>query len=181
MSDPKDLEHYLEERIDEKNKAAQQARLSPEREEAEIRKSQNRRRAAITLLTDTIIPFLEESKKALTKARLVVNPKATNHEVVGVTFQIRDLEEKVIHSSVYEIDIGAEIPLVRSRKEADEQSAGVDLADEVGVRKFEDLDTKAVGQLLKFAIDEYVSVRARFTLREEAVGRVTYALTHSPR
>ena len=176
MSDPKDLEHYLEERIDEKNKAAQQARLSPEREEAEIRKSQNRRRAAITLLTDTIIPFLEESKKALTKARLVVNPKATYHEVVGVTFQIRDLEEKVIHSSVYEIDIGTEIPLVRSRKEADEQSAGVDLADEVGVRKFEDLDTKAVRQLLKIAIDEYVSVRARFRLREfrlreEAAGR----------
>ena len=157
MSDPKDLEHYLEERIDEKNKAAQQARLSPEREEAEIRKSQNRRHAAITLLTDTIIPFLEESKKALTKARLVVNPKATNHEVVGVTFQIRDLEEKVIHSSVYEIDIGTEIPLVRRRKEADEQSSGVNLADEVGVLKFEDLDTEAVAQLLKIAIDEYIS------------------------
>jgi hypothetical protein len=157
MTDPKDLEHYLEERIGEKNKAAQQDRQSAEREEAEIRKSQNRRHAAITLLTDTIIPFLEESKKAMTEARLVVNPKVTNDEVAGVTFQIRDREEKAVHSSVYEIDIGMESPLVRSRKEADEQSAGVDLADQVGVRKFEDLDTKAVAQLLKIAIDEYIS------------------------
>ena len=78
MSDLKDLEHYLEERIGEKNKAAQQARQSAEWGKAEIRKSQNRRHAAITLLTDTIIPFLEETKKTLTKARLVVNPKATS-------------------------------------------------------------------------------------------------------
>jgi hypothetical protein len=159
MTDPKDLEHYLEERIGERNKAAQQDRQSAEREEAEIRKSQNRRHAAVTLLTDTIIPFLEESKKAMTEARLVVNPKVTNHEVAGVTFQIRDREEKAVQSSVYEIDIGMEIPLVRSRKEADEQSAGVDLADQVGVRKFEDLDTKAVAQLLKIAIDEYISAK----------------------
>jgi hypothetical protein len=47
--------------------------------------------------------------------------------------------------------------LVRSHKEADENSAGVDLADQVGVRKFEDLNTKVVAQLVKLAIDEYVS------------------------
>jgi hypothetical protein len=159
MTDPKDLQHYLEERIGEKNKAAQQARQSAEREEAEIREGQDRRHAAITLLTDTIIPFLEETKKAMTGAHLVVNPKVTNHEVVGVTFQIRDREEKAVHSSVYEIDIGTEIPLVRSRQEADEKPTGVDLADKVGVQKFEDLDTKAVAQLLKIAIDEYASAK----------------------
>ena len=157
MTDPKDLQHYLEERIGEKNKAAQQARQSAEREETEIRESQDRRHAAIKLLADTIIPFLEESKKAMTGARLVINPKVTNHEVVGVTFQIRDLEGKAVHSSVYEIDIGTEIPLVRSRKEADERSTGVDLAYQVRVRKFADLDTKAVAQLLKIAIDDYAS------------------------
>jgi hypothetical protein len=157
MTDPKDLQHYLEERIGEKNKAAQQARQSAGREVAEIRRSQDRRHAAITLLTDTIIPFLEESKKAITGARLVVNPKVTNHEVAGVTFQIRDREEKTVPSSVYEIDIGMEIPLVRRRKEADEQSSGVNLADEVGVLKFEDLDTEAVAQLLKIAIDQYAA------------------------
>jgi hypothetical protein len=58
---------------------------------------------------------------------------------------------------IFAIDIGIELPLIRSHKEADEESAGVDLADEVGVRKFEDLNTKVVAQLVKLAIDEYVS------------------------
>jgi hypothetical protein len=158
MTDPKDLQHYLEERIGEKNKAAQ-ARQSSEREEAKIFEVQDRRHAAITLLADTIIPFLEESKKAITGARLVVNPKVINDEVAGVTFQIRDREEKAVHSSVYDIDIGMGIPFVRR--------TGVDLADQVGVRKFEDLDTKAVAQLLKIAIDEYATAKypSAFTLR----------------
>jgi hypothetical protein len=74
-----------------------------------------------------------------------------------VTFQIRDRKERTVQSSIFEIDIGIELPLVRSHKEADEESAGVDLADEVGVRKFENLNTKVVAQLVKLAIDEYVS------------------------
>jgi len=169
MTDPKDLQHYFEERIGEKNKAAQQARQSAELGQAEFRENQSRRHA-ITLLTDTIIPFLEESKKAMTGARLIVNPKVTNHEVAGVTFQIRDREEKAVQSSVYDIDIGTEIPLVRSRREADEQSAGVDLADRVGMRKFQDLYTKPVAQLLKIAIDEYVMARAQHTERMRRIG-----------
>jgi hypothetical protein len=158
MTDPKDLQHYLDEKLGEKNKVAQLARQRADQEKAEVREDQDRRHAAITLLTDTIIPFLEESKKAMTAAHLVVNPKVTtNHQVVGVTFQIRDRKERTVQSSIFEIDIGTGLPLVRSRTEADEKSAGVDLADEVGVRKFEDLNTKVVAQLVKLAIDEYAS------------------------
>ena len=158
MTDPKDLQHYLDEKMGEKNKAAQQARKRADQEDAELREAQDRRHTAITLLTDTIIPFLEESKKAMTGAHLVVNPKVTtDHQVVGVTFQVRDRKERTVRSSVYEIDIGMELPLVRSRQETDETSAGVDLAGMVGVRKFEDLNTKAVAQLVKLAIDEYAS------------------------
>ncbi len=158
MTDPKDLQHYLDEKIGEKNNVAQLARQRTDQEEAEVSRDQDRRHAAIMMLTDTIIPFLEESKKAMTGAHLVVNPKVTtNHQVVGVTFQIRDRKERTVQSSIFEIDIGIELPLVRSHKEADEELAGVDLADEVGVRKFEDLNTKVVAQLVKLAIDEYVS------------------------
>jgi hypothetical protein len=158
MTDPKDLQHYLDEKIGEKNKQDQQAQNSADQRDAEIRESQDRRHAAIASLTDTIIPFLEESKKAITGAHLVVDPKVTtDHRVIGVTFQIRDRKEGTVRSSVFEIDIGTEVPLVRSRNEAHEKSAGVDLADAVGVREFEDLNTRAVAKLVKLAIDEYAS------------------------
>ena len=112
----------------------------------------------MALLTGTIIPFLEESKKAMTGAQLVVHPKVTtNHQVIGVTFQIRDRKEGTVRSSIFEIDIGTELPLVRYRKEGDESPAGADLADEVGVREFEDLNTSVVARLVKLAIDEYAS------------------------
>jgi hypothetical protein len=75
----------------------------------------------------------------MTGAHLVVEQKVTpNHQVIGVTFQIRGRKEGAIRSSVFEIDIGTEIPLVRRRNEADANSAGVDLAVEVGIRHFED-------------------------------------------
>ncbi len=158
MTDPKDLQHYLDEKTGEKNKEDQQARQRADQKDAQIRESQDRRHAAMALLTDTIIPFLEECKKAMTGAHLVVDPKVTtNHQVVGVTFQIRDRKEGTVRSSIFEIDIGTELPLVRRGNEADEKSAGVDIADEVGIRKFEDLNTEVVAQLVKLAIDEYAS------------------------
>jgi hypothetical protein len=81
MTDPKDLQHYLDEKIGEKNNVAQLARQRADQEEAEVSRDQDRRHAAIMMLTDTIIPFLEESKKAMTGAHLVVNPKVTaNHQ-----------------------------------------------------------------------------------------------------
>jgi hypothetical protein len=158
MTDPKDLQHYLDEKMGEKNKEEQQAQQRADQQDAQTRQAQDRRRAAIELLTDTIIPFLEESKKDMTGAHLVVEPKVTtNHQVIGVTFQVRDRKEGTVRSSVFEIDIGTGIPLVRSRNEADENSAGVDLADKVGIRHFEDLNTRVVARLVKLAIDEYAS------------------------
>lgn len=158
MTDPKDLQHYLDEKMDEKNRKAEQVQERADQIDAQFRASQVRRHAALALLTGTIIPFLEESKKAMTGAQLVVHPKVTtNHQVIGVAFQIRDRKEGAARSSIFEIDIGIELPLVRSRNEADENSAGADLANEVGVRKFEDLTTSVVAQLVKLAIDEYAS------------------------
>jgi hypothetical protein len=158
MTDPSDLQHYLDEKLGEKNKEEQRAQQIVAQQDAQLCQAQDRRRAAIALLTDTIIPFLEESKKDMTGAHLVVEQKVTpNHQVIGVAFQIRDRKEGALRSSVFEIDIGTEIPLVRRRNEADENSAGVDLAGEVGIRHFEDLNTKVVARLVKLAIDEYAS------------------------
>ena len=91
MTDPKDLQHYLDEKMDEKNRKAEQVQERADQIDAQFRASQVRRHAALALLTGTIIPFLEESKKAMTGAQLVVHPKVTtNHQVIGVAFQIRD-------------------------------------------------------------------------------------------
>lgn len=158
MTDPKDLQHYLDEKMGAKSKKEEQAQRRVDQIDAQIRASEDRRHAAMALLTGTIIPFLEESKKAMTGAQLVVHPKVTtNHQVIGVTFQIRDRKEGTVRSSIFEIDIGTELPLVRYRKEGDESPAGADLADEVGVREFEDLNTSVVARLVKLAIDEYAS------------------------
>ncbi len=158
MTDPKDLQHYLDEKMSAKSKKDEQARHRADQIEEQIRASQDRRHAAMALLADTIIPFLEESRKAMTGALLVVHPKVTsNHQTIGVTFQVRDRKEGNVRSSVFEIDIGTELPLVRSRKETDENAAGADRAGEVGVRKFEDLNTSVVAQLVRLAIDEYAS------------------------
>ena len=158
MTDPSDLQHYLDEKIGERNEEEQQAQQRADQQDAQLCQAQDRRRAAIALLTDTIIPFLEESKKDMTGAHLVVEPKVTtNHHIIGVTFQIRDREEGTVRSSLFEIDIGTEIPLVRRRNEADENSAGADLADKVGLRHFEDLNTTVVARLVRLAIDEYAS------------------------
>jgi hypothetical protein len=158
MTDPKDLQHYLDEKIGEKSKEAQQARQRAEQEDAQIRQTQDRRHAAMALLTQEIIPFLEESKKTLTGVHLVVEPKiAADHQVDGVTFQIRDQNDKTVRSSIFEIDIGTEIPLIRRHNAADARPSGVDLAGELGVRKFEDLNKSVAARLVKLAIDEFAS------------------------
>ena len=96
MTDPKDLQRYLDEKIDEKNRKAEQVQERADQIDAQFRASQDRRHAALALLTGTIIPFLEESKKAMTGAQLVVHPKVTtNHQVIGVAFQIRDRKEEL--------------------------------------------------------------------------------------
>jgi hypothetical protein len=158
MTDPKDLQHYLDEKIRERNKEDRQAQQRADEADAQLRHGQDRRSAAMALLTDTIIPFLEESKRTMTGVHLVVNPKVTNsHQVVGVAFQIRDRQDGAIRGSIFEINIGTEIPLVRSYNEPNEESGGIDLSDRVGIRTFEDLNTDSVAQLVRLAIDEYAS------------------------
>ena len=66
MTDPRDLQHYLDEKIGERNEEEQQAQQRADQQDAQLCQAQDRRRAAIALLTDTIIPFLEESKKDMT-------------------------------------------------------------------------------------------------------------------
>ena len=155
MSGPDDLKKYLDEQLSEKNK---ELRQRAEEEYAQTHVSHERSRSAMAVLAESILPYLQETKRAMTGQQLIVTPQLTAaREVVGVAFQICDPQDQTMRSSIYEIDIGTAVPVISRRKDADAAPGiGDDLAERIGVRKFEDLNTSAVERLLKIAIDDYV-------------------------